>query len=97
MGTFALVVIAAAVLGVVLAIAYFAGKRRGRRKTAATYTDDPTGYVPGVWLLGGGDSAASGQRDHAHGHHGHAHTHTDHAGGHDGGSGGDAGSDGGGA
>jgi hypothetical protein len=95
---FAGIAIAVALLAVVFAVAYSAGKRRGRKPPAAA-ADDPTGYVPGVWLLGGGESP-SGHK-HPHGHHGHAHEgghgggHAHDASGHAGG--GDAGSDGGGS
>jgi len=60
---------------VVLALAARGRKRRSVRRGASRpeppQSDDTaaTGYVPGVWMLGGAESAAPGH--HAHGpHHG---------------------------
>jgi hypothetical protein len=59
----------------VIAMVVVARKRRpahsGHSRKEPAQTDDTaaTGYVPGVWMLGGAESAAPGQ--HAHGpHHG---------------------------
>jgi hypothetical protein len=86
MGTFALASVGFVVLVVVVTIAYTAGRRRGVRRRPKPYADDPTGYTPGVWLLGGADSAKPG--DH---HHASSHAHASH------GDAGGAGGDGGGA
>jgi hypothetical protein len=94
MGTFALASVGFVVLVSVVAIAFTAGRRRGVRSRPKPYADDPTGYTPGVWLLGAADSAKHG--DHHHGSsHGHAGQggHADGAAGNDGGG---AGGDGGG-
>jgi hypothetical protein len=95
MGTFALASVGFIVLVIVVAIAFAAGQRRGVRRRPKPYTDDPTGYTPGVWLLGGADSTKPG--DH---HHGSSHGHASHGGHGDagaaGGDGGGAGGDGGG-
>ena len=57
MGTFALASVGFVVLVVIAAIAFAAGQRRGARRRRKPYVDDPTGYTPGVWLLGAADSA----------------------------------------
>jgi hypothetical protein len=89
----AIVVVAA----VVIAMAVIGRKRHVPHPDPA-YTDDPTGYVPGVWLLGGAESAAPGDHAHAHAHHGAdaggAHA-ADAGGAGDAGGSGDAGGDGG--
>jgi hypothetical protein len=90
MGTFALASIGFVVLAIIVAIAFAAGQRRGVRRRRKPYADDPTGYTPGVWLLGGADSAKPG--DH---HHGSSHGHATHGGHADAGDGGAAGGDGG--
>jgi hypothetical protein len=90
MGTFALASVGFVVLVIVVAIAFAAGQRRGVRRRPKPYADDPTGYTPGVWLLGAADSAKHG--DH---HQGSSHGHAGHgdagAAGSDGGAGGDGG------
>src|SRR5215468_3160815 len=67
--------------GIVLAIALIAvvlvsmaiGKRRravlrgNAPQSDNAQADDPTGYVPGVWMLGGAESAAPGGHAHHHG------------------------------
>lgn len=91
---------------VALAIAVIAMVLLGRRRRAApggasraepAQSDDTaaTGYVPGVWMLGGAESAAPGH--HAHGHHGldAGGSHGADAGGASGDSGGSDGGDGG--
>jgi|SoimicMinimDraft_9_1059737.scaffolds.fasta_scaffold32048_2 hypothetical protein len=53
------------------------GRRRRPARSDASRSEEPaqtddtaaTGYVPGVWMLGGAESAAPGDH-HAHGHHG---------------------------
>ena len=58
----------------VIAMVVLGRRRRPVRSDASrsepAQSDDTaaTGYVPGVWMLGGAESAAPG--DHAHGHHG---------------------------
>ena len=61
---------------VVVAVVVFARAIRGVRRRAApsrggspsdaAQAEDATGYVPGVWMLGGAESAAP--HDHADGH-----------------------------
>jgi hypothetical protein len=87
---FALASIGFVVLVAIVAIVVASGKRRRAGRRRGEHADDPTGYTPGVWLLGGADSAKPGH------HHGADHGHGGH-GGHDGGNGGggDGGSGGG--
>jgi len=66
---------AVALLAVVITMVRLGRKRRPVRRGASRATQVPsddtaaTGYVPGVWMLGGAESAAPGH--HAHGaHHG---------------------------
>jgi ABC-type nickel/cobalt efflux system permease component RcnA len=40
---------------------------RGGSQSDTAQTDDATGYVTGVWMLGGAESAAPSE--HTHGHH----------------------------
>ena len=65
---FALVLAIVVVAAVVIAMAAI-GKRRHARP--ATADDEPTGYVPGVWLLGGEESAAPRGGHFRYDHHGH--------------------------
>jgi hypothetical protein len=67
MGTLALVLFAVAlVVFVTIMVRGMRRRRRARRSYSAQQSgedDSPTGYVQGVWLLGGADSAK------AHGQH----------------------------
>jgi hypothetical protein len=44
-----------------------AAVRRSASQSGNAQTDDATGYVPGVWMLGGAESAAPGGHAHHHG------------------------------
>ncbi len=97
MTTLIYVLLAVALVVFVMVMVRAAGSRRRTRKLRSAQSagtdDSPTGYVQGVWLLGGADSATPHGQHHRPGHHGSGH----HGSGHDGAAhgGGDA-SDGGG-
>jgi hypothetical protein len=55
-------VLAIVVVAVVMIAMAVIGRRRNAPRPDPAYADDPTGYVPGVWLLGGADSTG----EHAH-------------------------------
>jgi hypothetical protein len=89
-------------LAIVVGAMVMRGRRRsqprnGIRRAEPAQGDDTaaTGYVPGVWLLGGADSAAPGGHGHAHGHHHGADAGAAHAAGGDAGGGHAGGGDGG--
>jgi hypothetical protein len=67
MGTLSLVLFAGALVAFVLLMVRAARRRRRTRRLhseqQSSEDDSPTGYVQGVWLLGGADSAK------AHGQH----------------------------
>jgi hypothetical protein len=87
MGTLPLVLFALALVGFVLLMVRAARRRRRARRLHSAQQsgedDSPTGYVQGVWLLGGADSA------NAHGRH-ESQPGSGHDGSHDGGDGGSA-------
>jgi hypothetical protein len=66
-------VLAIVVVGAVVISMAAIGKKRAPRRTdePRAADDEPTGYVPGVWLLGGDESAAPRPHQHAPHHHGH--------------------------
>jgi hypothetical protein len=65
---FALVLAIVVVAAVVITMAAIGRKNRSRPVDEARADDEPTGYVPGVWLLGGDESAAP-RGGHHHGQH----------------------------
>jgi hypothetical protein len=87
---------AVALVAVVITMVMLGRRRRPARSGVSTVTSTPTddtaatGYVPGVWMLGGADSAAPSH--HAHGaHHDAGNSHAGDAGGGTGDSGGGGG------
>jgi hypothetical protein len=86
------VVLAIAVVAAVLILKVVGGRRHrdapraGASQNEAAQSDDATGYVPGVWMLGGAESAPPGH-EHPHGNDAGG-THAADAGGHSGGDGG---------
>jgi hypothetical protein len=70
---FALVLVIAVVAAVVITTATIGKKRMPRQAEQPRADDEPTGYVPGIWLLGGDESAAPRGHHHAHPDHGHHH------------------------
>jgi hypothetical protein len=72
---FALVLAIVVVVAVMIATATMGKKRRTQRLPEPSVDDSPTGYTPGVWLLGGDESAAP---------RGHHQSHPDHGSHHDG-------------
>jgi hypothetical protein len=68
MGTLALVLFAVAlVVFVTIMVRGMRRRRRARRSYSAQQSgedDSPTGYVQGVWLLGGADSATPHNQHH---------------------------------
>jgi hypothetical protein len=55
----ALAIVVVAIVMIAMAVI---GRRRSAPRPDPAYADDPTGYVPGVWLLSGADSTG----EHAH-------------------------------
>jgi len=70
---FALVLAIVVVATVVITTAAIGKKRASRPVEEARADDEPTGYVQGVWLLGGDESAAPRGHHHAYPDHGHHH------------------------
>jgi uncharacterized membrane protein YgcG len=70
---FALVLVIAVVAAVVITTAAIGKRRAPRQAEPAPADDEPTGYVQGVWLLGGDESAAPRGHHHAHPDHGDHH------------------------
>jgi hypothetical protein len=70
---FVLVVVAVVVIGVALVSRAIAARRRrdpprrGGSQSDTAQSEDATGYVTGIWMLGGAESAAP--KDQAHGQH----------------------------
>jgi hypothetical protein len=63
-------------LAIVVIAMVLVGRRRRPRRSGASRAEpaksddtDATGYVPGVWMLGGAESAPPGQQHHG-AHHG---------------------------
>ncbi len=88
MGTLSVVLFAVALVVFVTIMVRGARRRRARRSYSAQQNggdDSPTGYVQGVWLLGGADSAKPHNQHHDRRGQGHDGPGGDDAGGSDGG------------
>jgi uncharacterized membrane protein YgcG len=71
---FALVLAIVVVAAVMIATATMGRKRRTQQRLREASVDDsPTGYTPGVWLLGGDESAAPRPHHQSHPDHGSHH------------------------
>jgi len=70
---FALVLAIAVVAAVMITMSAMGKKRVSQAGEQARADDEPTGYVQGVWLLGGDESAAPRGHHHANPDHGHHH------------------------